>query len=94
VQRDDSHKVFLGHGLGGQTSRCRILKQEFFNTTSNIFNAEFSFGTLVSRSEENDSLIVIKSVLFAELITNLLNTLFKVCSEVSFADTQFIAILG
>jgi len=94
LQRNNGHKILLGQSLGSQTGRCRVLQQKFLDASSDIFSAKFSFSTLIAWSKENDSLIIIKLVLFAELVTNILNALLEVGGEVLLADTQFVTIVG
>ena len=88
LETDNSDEIVNRAGFSAKTSRGGVFQKEFLNTFSYVFNTEFGFDNLVSRSEENDLSSVRDSVVFSEVSSDILNSFLEISGEVALTDHQ------
>jgi hypothetical protein len=93
VKRNYSGEIFKGKGLRRKTGGCRVFEQEFFDTTANILNTEFSLGTLVSGGKEDYGRVFRETVFSSPRRANVSDTLFEVRGKILLRNVEFILIV-
>ena len=92
METDNSDEVVHGKGLGGETGWGGVLKQELLHSLSYVFKSELGLRDFITRSVEDDSGILRDTLLLSERLSDVINTLLEVSSEVPLADIQGLVL--